>query len=138
MRPHPPHVEEIRSGTSNERQHCSSRNPPAFDNRESNISIAKQRENSLGDPSAMTKLDGESNIARQLSNEINESGQLTWLEVGPELNENRTELGTELANGVEELAGRSSDIAQPLLVSYLLRHLECEDESWRCSRRPSL
>src|SRR5437867_2753756 len=138
MRSHPSHVEKIRSGASSQRQHCPSRNPPAFDDRERNVSITEQSENSLGNPSAMTKFDGESKIPRQLANEINECGQLIWLEVGAELHENWTELGTQLANGVEELAGRSGNIAQPLLVSHFLRHLEREDKSgWR-SRSPSL
>src|SRR5438477_12237800 len=103
MRTHPPHIEEIRGRTFRERQHCPSRNPSAFDNRERNVSITEQRENSLANPPAMPEFDCESKIARKLSNEIDERGQLIRLEVRAELHENRTELGVELAHCIEEL-----------------------------------
>ena len=138
IRSHPPDVCEISRRTTSEGEHDLSRNPAAIDKRDSDVAVAKQRDHAFGDPPAMPELDGESQVGRNLSHEIDERWKLVRLEVGPELHENRTELVLQLSRALIEHFADSEGITQPLLVRYLLRQLQREDEIVRSAIVPAL
>src|SRR6185436_9905426 len=58
-------------------------------------------------------------------------------EIGPELDQNRPQLWSELPNPIEKLAGEIVDVAKPALVGDLLRQLGGEKEVVRRALRPS-
>ena len=70
----------------------------------------------------MTELDSEPKITRNLSDEIDERRQFIRLKVRTELNQNWTELVSQLANVLEEFLGDAGRIPEALLVRHLLRH----------------
>jgi len=86
----------------------------------------------------MPELDGESNVRRHLVDEIDQRGQLTRIEIRPELHQNGTKFVTQLAGALVEELGHSQLVAEALLMGDFLRELEREDEIVRRSVVPAL
>jgi hypothetical protein len=77
----------------------------------------------------LAELDREPHVARQLWQELSDRGQLGRTKVGPELNENRAELGSQLARAVEELGSRVIDVSQAAFVRDLLGSFSAKTKS---------
>ena len=70
--------------------------------------FGEQCEHAVVDPAPLPELDCESEVARQLGEELRDGGQLVRREVGTELDQNRPELAAELARAIDNSSMRSS------------------------------
>lgn len=100
---HPPDVRKISRRAASQGKHHFARNPAAIDKRETDISVAKERDYSLGKPAAVPELDCETEVGRKLADKIHQRRQLVRLEIRTELNENWSKLLLELAGSLIKL-----------------------------------
>src|SRR5258705_9537423 len=93
--------------------------------------LREQREHAVGDPAAMAELDAEADVARQGGQQLRQRRQLDRSEVRSELDEDGTELLTQLTSAVVEQVRDVVGVAESPLVGDLLRQLEREGEAVR-------
>ena len=86
----------------------------------------------------MPELDRKAKIGWNTSYEMNQRRQFVRLEIGTELNENRTELLFQLTRSLVKLLPYSECVAKPLLVRDFLRQLERENKIMRSPVVPAL
>src|SRR5947208_12626056 len=99
--------------------------------------LREQGEHALVNPATLPELDRELHLARQRRQKLRERRELVGSEVGPELDENRTELVFQLGSTIVEFPRDVRRVAESALVGDLLRHLEREGESRRRSIGPA-
>src|SRR6202022_1475490 len=91
--------------------------------------LGEEREDAVVDPPAVTKLDGEFDVAGKNRQKVRQRRQLHRAEVRTKLDEDRTELLPQLSGAVEELLRDIGAVAQSSLVRDLLRQLERKSEA---------
>src|SRR4051812_10467959 len=110
--PHPAGIDEIRRWSARQGEHLLPGNPLPVGQCKRDVMLGEQRNHAVVNPAAVAEFDRETRVTRKLGKELRERRKLRRPELGAELDEDRSELGSELARAVHEFSENAVRVAK--------------------------